>query len=151
MSPGCLARVLARRRARGQRIVFTNGCFDLLHAGHVAVLEKARAVGDCLVVGLNSDASVRRLKGRDRPLASLRDRVKVLSALACIDYVTSFSEDTPRELIRRLKPSILVKGGDYRANQIVGRDLVARVVRVPLIRGRSTSSLIKKIVKAYGA
>src|SRR5687767_8543785 len=106
-----LATRLARDRARGKRIVFTNGCFDLLHAGHVTLLEKARALGDALVVGLNSDASVRRLKGRQRPLAPLADRFKVIAALESVDFVTVFSEDTPEALIRKLRPTILVKGG----------------------------------------
>ncbi len=145
-----LAAALARRKARGERVVFTNGVFDLLHVGHVVLLEKARALGDCLVVGVNTDASVRRLKGRQRPLASLTDRRRVLASLESVDYVTEFGEDTPQKLIQTLKPTILVKGGDYSLDQIVGRDLVARVVRVPLVKGRSTSALIKKILKAYG-
>ena len=150
LSPARLAPQLAQKRARGQRVVFTNGCFDLLHAGHITLLQKARTLGDCLVVGLNSDASVRRLKGAGRPLAPLSDRTQVLAALACVDFVTVFEEDTPYALIRRLKPSVLVKGGDYAPDQIVGRDLVDRVVRIRLLKGRSTSALIKKIVKAYG-
>lgn len=145
-----LARRLALRRAQGAHIVFTNGCFDLLHAGHVILLQKARRLGDCLVVGLNSDASVRRLKGPQRPLANEHDRAVVLSALDCVDYVTFFNEDTPQALIEKLKPTVLVKGGDYALNQIVGRELVRRVVRIPLVRGRSTSALVGKILKAYG-
>jgi rfaE bifunctional protein nucleotidyltransferase chain/domain len=145
-----LAAQIARRRAKGEKVVFTNGVFDLLHAGHVTLLEKARALGDCLVVGINSDASVRRLKGRGRPLASLTDRRKVLAALESVDFVTDFGEDTPQQLIRKLKPTILVKGGDYSLDQIVGRNLVARVVRVPFVKGRSTSALVRKILKAYG-
>ena len=131
-------------------MVFTNGVFDLLHAGHVALLKRARALGDCLVVGVNSDASVRRLKGKGRPLAPLADRLKVLAALESVDFVTVFGEDTPQALLRKLRPSILVKGGDYTLDKIVGRDLVSRVVRIPLVKGRSTSALIRKIVKAYG-
>src|ERR1044072_8890946 len=100
-----LAVLLARRKARGARVVFTNGVFDLLHAGHVTLLEKARALGDCLVVGVNSDASVRRLKGRQRPLAPIQDRLKVLAALESVDYVTVFGEDTPHQLIQRLRPT----------------------------------------------
>ena len=145
-----LASRLDRRRAKGERVVFTNGVFDLLHAGHVALLKRARALGDCLVVGVNSDASVRRLKGKGRPLAPLADRLKVLAALESVDFVTVFGEDTPQTLIRKLRPSILVKGGDYTLDKIVGRDLVPRVVRIPLVKGRSTSVLIRKIVKAYG-
>ena len=150
LSPARLASVLARRRADGDWIVFTNGVFDLLHVGHTTLLEKARALGDCLVVGINSDASVRRLKGSKRPLAPYADRSKVLAALESVDYVTYFSEDTPQQLIERLKPAVLVKGGDYGLEQIVGRELVQKVVRIPLVKGRSTSELVKKIVKAYG-
>jgi rfaE bifunctional protein nucleotidyltransferase chain/domain len=145
-----LAGHLARRKAQGDKIVFTNGVYDLLHAGHATLLEKARDLGDCLVVGVNSDASVRRLKGPKRPLAPQGDRVKLLAALQSVDYVTVFSEDTPQKLIQTLKPTILVKGGDYALNQIVGREFVQRVVRIPLVKGRSTSALVQKILKAYG-
>jgi rfaE bifunctional protein nucleotidyltransferase chain/domain len=150
MSAARLAVVLARRRAHGDRIVFTNGVFDLLHAGHVAVLEKARALGDCLVVGVNSDHSVRRLKGSKRPLATLPDRERVLAALESVDYVTSFGEDTPQQLIERLRPTILVKGGDYTLDRMVGRELVKKTVRIPLVKGRSTTALVERILKAYG-
>lgn len=150
MAPSRLASILARRKAQGDRVVFTNGVFDLLHVGHVTVLQKARQLGDCLVVGINSDASVKRLKGPKRPMAIEADRLKVLAALQSVDYVTTFSEDTPWELIQKLKPTILVKGGDYATNEIVGRELVKRVVRIPLVKGRSTSDLIKKVLKAYG-
>lgn len=138
-----LALRLARLRRRGTRVVFTNGCFDLLHAGHVSLLERARGLGGCLVVGLNTDASVRRLKGPGRPVNSQADRARVLAALACVDFVTLFPEDTPWSLIRLLKPDVLVKGGDYRRSQIVGADLVRRVVRLPLLPGRSTTRLLK--------
>jgi len=150
VAPRRLAAVVARLKARGQRVVFTNGVFDLLHAGHVTLLEKARRLGDALVVGINSDASVRRLKGSKRPLAPVTDRTRVLAGLESVDYVTVFSENTPLQLIERLKPTILVKGGDYALNQIVGREAVKRVVRVPLVKGRSTTALVAKIVKAYG-
>lgn len=143
-----LAQVLKNRR--GKKVVFTNGCFDLLHAGHLKVLEKAKSQGHILVLGLNSDESVRRLKGASRPLVDEKARARLLSGLACVDYVTVFPEDTPYETIAMLKPDILVKGGDYRADEIVGRDLVRKVVRVPLEKGFSTSALIGKIVKAYG-
>ncbi|HVO32972.1 MAG TPA: adenylyltransferase/cytidyltransferase family protein [Elusimicrobiota bacterium] len=148
---GRLARLLARHRAQRRRIVFTNGVYDLIHAGHVTLLERARRLGDILVVGLNSDASVRRLKGPKRPMAPAGDRGLVLAALEPVTYVTFFAEDTPYELIRKLRPDILVKGGDYSKDRIVGRDLVKKVVRIPLVKGRSTSALIGKILKAYGA
>jgi len=138
----------ARRRAAlsGKKTVFTNGCFDLLHAGHVALLEKSRSLGDILIVGLNSDASVRRLKGPARPLNRLGDRARVLAALSAVDLVVSFSQDTPHELLKALKPDILVKGADYINGKIVGREFAGRTVRVPLVRGRSSTGLIKKMV-----
>ena len=145
-----LALLLAKARARGQRIVFTNGVYDLLHAGHVTLLSKAKKLGDILVLGLNSDASVRRLKGPHRPMASQKDRALVTAALEPVDYVTFFSEDTPYQLIQKLRPDILVKGGDYGTDEIVGRDLVKKVVRIPLAKGRSTSALIQKVLKVYG-
>jgi rfaE bifunctional protein nucleotidyltransferase chain/domain len=144
-----LAAILKREIAKGRRVVFTNGVYDLLHAGHVALLQKARALGDVLVLGLNSDSSVRRLKGPKRPIAPQADRIKVVSAIEAVDYVTIFSEDTPYELISKLRPTILVKGGDYQPNKIVGRDLVKKVVRIPLMKGRSSTNIIQKILKAY--
>lgn len=150
MPPVRLASLLQRRRASGERVVFTNGVFDLLHAGHVSLLQNARRLGDCLVVGINSDASVRRLKGPRRPLATLADRAEVLAALEAVDYVTWFEQDTPYELIARLHPDVLVKGGDYPLNKIVGRERVKKVARIPLLKGRSTSALVAKILKAYG-
>lgn len=145
-----LARLLAQEKCRGKIVVFTNGVYDLIHAGHVTLLEKSKRLGDLLIVGINSDASVKRLKGPRRPLASQKDRALVLAALEAVDYVTFFGEDTPYELLRQLKPDVLVKGGDYAVGQIVGRDIVRKVVRIPLVKGRSTSNLIRKILKAYG-
>jgi len=141
---------LAKEKRRGKKVVFTNGVYDLLHAGHVALLEKSKRLGDILVVGLNSDASVKRLKGPRRPLLGEKERALMLAALKAVDYVTFFKEDTPYELLQKLRPDILVKGGDYTLNRIVGRDLVKKVVRIPLVKGHSTSSLIAKIMKAYG-
>ena len=136
-------------RPRPERVVFTNGCFDLLHRGHVEYLFAARALGDCLVVGLNTDASVRRLKGPDRPIVGETDRATVIAALECVDAVTLFDEDTPRELIAALLPDVLVKGGDYTLDGIVGRAQVEAAggeVRVlPFVQGRSTTSLIDLI------
>ena len=145
-----LASRLAQAKRRGKKVVFTNGVYDLLHAGHVMLLEKSKRLGDLLVVGINTDASTRRLKGPKRPIASQKDRALMLAGLKAVDYVTFFNEDTPYELIARLKPDVLVKGGDYATGQIVGRDLVKKVVRIPLVKGRSSSALIGKIVKAYG-
>jgi D-beta-D-heptose 7-phosphate kinase/D-beta-D-heptose 1-phosphate adenosyltransferase len=121
--------------------VFTNGCYDLLHAGHLATLTCAKAQGDKVIVALNSDESVRRLKGDGRPLVPLADRLRMVAALSVVDYVVSFDEDTPRELIAHLRPHVLVKGGDYRAEDVVGADLVDRVIIAPTLPGRSTSRL----------
>ncbi|MBK8871244.1 MAG: adenylyltransferase/cytidyltransferase family protein [Elusimicrobia bacterium] len=145
-----LLRVLRPLR-RGKTVVFTNGCFDLVHAGHLKVLEWAKRQGDILVVGLNSDASVRRLKGPRRPILPLADRAVLMAALKPVDYVTWFSEETPHALIRRLRPDILVKGGDWASDSIVGREFVKKVVRVPLLKGRSTSGIISTINRRYGS
>jgi D-beta-D-heptose 7-phosphate kinase/D-beta-D-heptose 1-phosphate adenosyltransferase len=142
---------LVRRfgRPRSHTVVFTNGCFDILHRGHVEYLDAARRLGDVLVVGLNSDASVRRLKGLQRPVNPLDDRAIVLAGLAAVDAVTVFDDDTPHALISRLLPDVLVKGGDYSVETIVGASEViaagGRVVVAPLVPGRSTTSLIARL------
>ncbi|MGH8459097.1 MAG: D-glycero-beta-D-manno-heptose 1-phosphate adenylyltransferase [Nevskiales bacterium] len=132
-----------------RRVVFTNGCFDLLHPGHIRLLEQARALGDVLVVGLNGDRSLQQLKGPGRPLVLERERAEVLAALEAVDAVTIFDEPTPRELVAAFVPDILVKGGDWGENEIVGREEVeaagGRVVRIPLVEGYSTSQLISRI------
>lgn len=131
------------------RTVFTNGCYDLIHRGHVKLLNTARSFGDCLIVGINSDDSVARLKGDGRPLCRERDRAFVLLNLVSVDYVTVFEEDTPEELIRKLKPDVLVKGDEYGMDEIVGADFQlergAEVRRVPMLEGYSTSGIIDKI------
>jgi D-beta-D-heptose 7-phosphate kinase/D-beta-D-heptose 1-phosphate adenosyltransferase len=146
-----LAPLLERRRQRGQTIVFTNGCFDLLHMGHVRHLQQARALGACLVVALNSDDSVRRLKGPARPIIRQDERAEMLSCLECVDYVTIFDEDTPEELLALLKPDVLAKGGTTPV--IVGREIVegygGRVVRLEEIKGLSTTQIIRRIVEAH--
>ncbi len=136
---------LSAARKAGQRVVFTNGCFDILHAGHVSILEFCRAQGDLLVVGLNSDASVRRLKGPTRPVNTQADRALVLAALASVSYVCIFEEDTPYRLIEAVRPDVLVKGGDYKPSEIVGREFAGKVVRFALLKGRSTTGIIKKV------
>jgi rfaE bifunctional protein nucleotidyltransferase chain/domain len=144
-----------RRRFRRQRkcVVFTNGTFDILHRGHVDYLAAARALGDVLIVGLNTDASIRRIKGHGRPININRDRAAVLAGLASVDYVCFFSDDTPEKLIRRIIPDILVKGADWKKGEIVGGDEViahgGRVERIPLIAGRSTTNIIRKILRMY--
>jgi len=139
----------ARWRAAGRRVVFTNGCFDLLHGGHVALLEAARALGDVLLVGINGDASVRGLKGPGRPVVPEAERREVLLGLEAVDGVVVFDEPTPLELIRALAPDVLVKGADWGEDAIVGRDVVeahgGRVVRVELVPGRSTTDLLARI------
>ena len=144
-----LARRLAGLRSEGKRVVFTNGCFDVLHPGHVDLLARARAEGDVLVVGLNSDASVRRQnKGPERPINSEAVRAFMLAQLASVDYVVIFSEDTPLELIRALAPDVLVKGGDWTPDKIVGADLVqargGRVLSLPLLGDFSTTAWLAK-------
>jgi D-beta-D-heptose 7-phosphate kinase/D-beta-D-heptose 1-phosphate adenosyltransferase len=143
-----------RDKRDGRRVVFTNGCFDLLHPGHLRGFELARELGDVLIVGLNSDASVRQLKGPGRPVIPERERAEILAALESVDAVVIFDELTPREVISRLLPDVLVKGGDWPGDQIVGREEVeaagGRVVSVPLVPGYSTSAILQKIREGFG-
>lgn len=138
--------VVKRIRRAGQRIVITNGCFDLLHVGHLRLLRQARRYGDWLIVAMNSDRSVRALKGRGRPIMPARDRAELLAAVEGVDFVTVFDERTPARVIRRLRPDVLVKGADYQTKEIVGRAWAKRAVRIPLVRGYSTSGLIHRIL-----
>ena len=144
---------LLRVRRERERIVFTNGCFDLLHAGHVDYLEKAKRLGDVLVVGMNSDSSVRRIKGRERPILPQELRAKLLSALRPVDYVVIFDEDTPLNLIKSIRPHVLVKGGDWEIHRIVGREFVesygGEVVTIPFTYDISTSKIIQRILDLY--
>lgn len=146
-----LVRAVGRARAAGRRIVFTNGCFDLLHVGHIRYLEAARGLGDLLVVGMNSDTSVRRLKGPGRPVVRERERAEVLAALAAVDYVVIFPEPDPARVIRAVRPDVLVKGGDWPIDRIVGADFVrstgGQVRRLPYVAGRSTSGLIRRLTR----
>ena len=147
-----LIQVTAREKRDGRVVVFTNGCFDLLHPGHVRCLAEARALGDVLIVAINSDRSVRGNKGPERPLVNEHDRAEVLAALASVDYVTIFNEPTPRELISRVLPSVLVKGADWALDQVAGREEVeaagGRVVSIPLVAGYSTTSIVQRIRNA---
>jgi rfaE bifunctional protein nucleotidyltransferase chain/domain len=142
------------RRRRGERIAFTNGCFDILHVGHVRYLAEARKTGDLLILALNSDASVRAIKGEKRPLVPERERAEVVASLAAVDYVTLFDETTPLKLIEYLRPDCLVKGGDWPEEAVVGRDSVrswgGRVVLVPVVEGASTTNIVEKILQVYG-
>jgi len=144
----------ARLRSAGLRVVFTNGVFDLLHPGHIRYLQQARALGDALLVGLNSDRSVRAIKGPARPITAERERAEVLAALACVDAVAIFDEATPAVIVDRIEPDILVKGADWAADQIVGREAVeargGRVVRMPIEAGWSTSAIVERVRGAEG-
>ena len=152
-TPADAAAQVAAWHADGLRVVFTNGCFDIVHLGHIDYLEKARALGDKLVLGLNTDASVSRIKGPLRPVVSETARARLMAALAFVDLVTLFYEPTPLELIETLRPDVLVKGDDYTVATIVGAEFVlgygGRVETVALVPGYSTSSLIQKITEAY--
>ena len=147
-----LADIISRLRSKGKKIVFTNGCFDILHVGHVEYLSKAKALGDILVIGLNSDSSVKNIKESGRPINKERDRAKVLASLYFVDYVTLFADATPEELIKELRPDVLVKGGDWKIDDIVGSRFVrsygGKVKRIPFVKGYSTTALIEKIYKA---
>jgi rfaE bifunctional protein nucleotidyltransferase chain/domain len=152
-----LDELLAMRREwrhYGTKVAFTNGCFDLIHRGHVEYLQKARELADVLVVGLNTDDSVQRLKGPNRPILPQEDRATILAAFECVDYVVLFDEDTPFNLIRALAPEVLAKGEDYQIDEIVGHDIVqaagGKVVRIPLTAGRSTSQIIARILALAG-
>jgi rfaE bifunctional protein nucleotidyltransferase chain/domain len=138
----------------GRRVVFTNGCFDLIHPGHIRYLQEARRLGDALIVALNSDRSVRELKGETRPILNQNERAEVIAALGCVDYVTIFDESTPRAVIAALAPDVLVKGGDWGLDQIVGRDEVeaagGKVLSLAFVEGCSTTDVIERIVERYG-
>ena len=143
-----IAGTVGTLRGQGRRIVFTNGCFDLLHRGHVEYLRESRACGDVLIVGVNSDASIRRLKGPGRPVVAEEDRVALLAALRDVDYVVVFDEETPYELLQRIRPDVLTKGADYALDQVVGRELAGEVRLIRLLEGRSTTRTIRTIQRA---
>jgi rfaE bifunctional protein nucleotidyltransferase chain/domain len=144
----------ARLRERGRKLVFTNGCFDILHVGHVRYLNQARALGDALVVAINSDRSVRKIKGESRPIVPESERAEVLAALSCVDYVFIFDDPTPKRIIDAIVPDVLVKGADWSLSEIVGRDTVENaggvVLNVPLVEGSSTTSIIQRILEHFG-
>ncbi len=148
-----MQRLIHNLKKNGKRIVFTNGCFDILHVGHVRYLEQAKSLGDVLVVGINSDRSVRGLKGPRRPILPVEERGEILSGLGCTDYITVFDEPTPFELISLLHPDVLVKGGDWTPEQVVGREVVegsgGRVVILPFVEGSSTTNIIDVILEKY--
>jgi len=152
-TPKELKRIISSLKARGKTIVFTNGCFDLLHYGHVKYLEDAKKKGDILVVAINSDASIRRIKGSKRPFVGEKDRQKIIAALEAVDYAIIFDEDTPLQTIKLLKPDILVKGADWKKERIVGADYIlrygGRVSTIKFVKNRSTTNLIKKIASTF--
>ncbi len=146
-----LVSAVKKDKKAGFKIVFTNGCFDILHVGHVRYLKSARKLGDKLILGLNSDASVRKLKGKDRPVVSQAERAELLSEFPFIDYIVVFGEDTPYRVIKSVLPDVLVKGGDWAPEKIIGSDVVlangGNVKSLPYVKGRSTTNIIKKILK----
>ncbi len=148
-----LCQIVQALKGKGKRIVFTNGCFDLLHVGHIRYLEKAKSLGDILVVGVNSDRSVREIKGPLRPILSEEERAEVISGLGCVDYVTLFDEPTPLQLITSLQPHVLVKGGDWAKETVVGKEVIeasgGEVVIVPYIEGPSSSNIIETIIRRH--
>ncbi|MBU0650321.1 D-glycero-beta-D-manno-heptose 1-phosphate adenylyltransferase [bacterium] len=148
-----LSEIIKQKKKGRKKIVFTNGCFDILHAGHVRYLNKAKSYGDILIVALNTDESVKGLKGKNRPIIDEIDRTELVASLECVDYVILFDEETPYKTIKKLKPDILVKGGDYTPDTVVGKDVVEKeggcVYIVPLEQGRSTTDIIKKIVNNF--
>jgi rfaE bifunctional protein nucleotidyltransferase chain/domain len=154
LSREALASESLRLRGEGRSLVFTNGVFDLLHVGHLRYLRLARALGDALAVGLNADACVKRLKGEKRPILPEAERAEMLAALTCVDYVCLFEEDDPRALIKIVVPQILVKGGDWPVEKILGRDTVeaagGKVLSLPFVEGRSTTAIVRDIAEKYG-
>jgi D-beta-D-heptose 7-phosphate kinase/D-beta-D-heptose 1-phosphate adenosyltransferase len=148
-----MKKILPGLKAQAKKVVFTNGCFDILHVGHVRYLKKAKSHGDILIIGVNTDRSVKMIKGENRPIVSEKERAEVLSALEFVDYVVFFNEPDPLRLIEALKPDVLVKGADWSKSRIVGREIVenlgGRVVRVPMVPGASSTGVIEKIIDIY--
>ncbi|MEN6295329.1 MAG: D-glycero-beta-D-manno-heptose 1-phosphate adenylyltransferase [Chloroherpetonaceae bacterium] len=144
-----ISKISTELKEQGKTIVFTNGCFDIIHLGHIYYLSEAKKLGDYLIIGLNTDSSVKKLKGPERPINSEQDRAIVLDALKSVDFVVLFDEETPLELIREISPNILVKGGDYKADEIVGADFMkqhnGKVIIIPYLQGKSTTKIIEKI------
>jgi rfaE bifunctional protein nucleotidyltransferase chain/domain len=148
-----LLKELVKLHRKGKKVVFTNGCFDILHYGHARYLQEAKDKGDILIVGVNSDSSIKKIKGKNRPIVDQKNRLGLLAALTCIDYLVLFKEDTPLRLIKRIKPDIIIKGADWEKDKIVGSDFVksygGKVLTIKLVKGLSTTSLIDRIVKSH--
>jgi D-beta-D-heptose 7-phosphate kinase/D-beta-D-heptose 1-phosphate adenosyltransferase len=145
--------ILDTLRKKGKKVVFTNGCFDILHVGHVRYLKEAKGYGDMLIVAVNSDSSVKSIKGDKRPIVSQSERAEVVAGLEMVDYVTMFDEDTPYNLIKKLQPDVLIKGGDWTIDKIVGRDIVeargGKVIAIPFIEGASTTGIVERVLERY--
>lgn len=148
-----LKALASKLKAKKKKVVFTNGCFDLIHVGHIKYLEKAKALGGILVVGINSDSSMRKIKGPGRPIIEQNDRALVIAGLESVDYVCIFNETSPHKLIKAIKPNVLVKGADWKLNKIVGANFVksyrGKTMTIPFVKGRSTSGIIRRIVKRF--
>ncbi|OGS43364.1 MAG: hypothetical protein A2539_03645 [Elusimicrobia bacterium RIFOXYD2_FULL_34_15] len=140
-----ISKIIIKIKKSGKKVVFTNGCFDILHIGHIKLLEKAKSFGDILILGLNSDSSVRKIKGNSRPIIPEKERAEILASLCMIDYIVKFSEPTPHNLIKKIKPDILVKGSDWKNGEIVGSEFVKKIVRIPLVKGHSTTKIIERL------
>ncbi|MCD6221226.1 D-glycero-beta-D-manno-heptose 1-phosphate adenylyltransferase [bacterium] len=146
-----IAEIVNELKRKGKKIVFTNGCFDILHSGHIKLLKKAKELGDVLILGINKDKSIKKIKGKDRPIMDEKQRIEIISAIEFVDYVVPFGDITPEKLIKRIKPDIIVKGGDYKKNEVIGKDIVekygGKVYIFPLVKNISTTKIIKKIKK----
>ena len=146
-----IAEIVNELKRKGKKVVFTNGCFDILHSGHIKLLKKAKELGDVLILGINKDKSIKKLKGKGRPIMSEKQRIEIISAIEFVDYVVPFGQPTPEKLIKRIKPDIIVKGGDYKKNEVIGKDIVekygGKVYIFPLVKNISTTKIIKKIKK----
>ena len=150
-----LKKIISMAKSTDKKVVFTNGCFDIIHGGHIEFLQKAKSMGDILVVGLNTDQSVKKLKGENRPIKNEKERANILAALKYIDYITLFNETTPEKLILEIRPDILVKGDDYKIDDVVGREIVegygAKVELIPIVKGHSTTNTLEKIMEKHKA
>jgi len=144
-----LLNIVEKLRKEKKKVVFTNGCFDIIHPGHIKVLKEAKNNGDILIVGINSDKSIKKIKGQKRPILNQKARADIVSSFEPVDYVILFNELTPFKLIKEIKPEIIIKGGDWQINNIIGRTIAKKVIRIKPIKGYSTTSIIKKIIKLY--
>ena len=140
-----ISEIVRKLKKSGKKIVFTNGCFDILHIGHTRLLDKAKSLGDILIIGLNSDSSVKKIKGKHRPIISENERAEVLAAVSSVDFIVKFSQPTPYQLIKKIMPDVLVKGADWKSEKIVGSEFAKKVVRIHLAKGRSTTKIIEKL------